>query len=195
MKFNKILLIVALVSINAMCQGLDVNELASRYGVQDGSIDVSTVNDIVMNIGNSTDNYNSSPELLALSGVLRAKLTATGDTTQAGLGGSANFGSLFPYYTTDVANQLKIVVDASSSPEQRKRAAQLIYISQWMGLVHEANNTPLSESIQHDINNARRSVDNAGILLYADQLDSASAGVYQTPSGAKRHLVELGATL
>lgn len=177
------MLVAILATVGINCFGLDVNILATDYGVQNESIDRGVVEDILRFIANSANNYDTDTALDVLSSVLRAQLTAKGDTTLAGLGSSTNFATLFPFYTADVANQLKIVLDANSTPAQRSRAAKLIIVSQWMGAIHQVNGTALSGSIENDINGARRH-DNATALLYA-----AFEGTPQTV----KDLLDLGA--
>ena len=167
MKFNKGLLVIALISMAGTCLA-DVNTLAANYGVQNNSIDQAGLNEALSILSLSdakfNDNSTKAADIRAVSAVLRAQLS--NNTTIDNIGNTDAFAKLFPFYTSDVVTQFKILLAGDTSAINRATAAKLIKISQWMGKQHAENGTITTGSIGNDINGAKRH-DGAAALHYA----------------------------
>ncbi len=89
-------LLVAFLATVSMQSMADINSLVADYGVQNARLDEAGLQEL-LTILESAGSFDTDPNALAASSVLRAQLTADGDTTLAGLGrGESAFNSLFP---------------------------------------------------------------------------------------------------
>lgn len=88
-------LLVAFLATASMQSMADINSLVADYGVQNARLDEAGLQELLTILG-SAGSFDTDPTALAASSVLRAQLTADGDTTLAGLGrGESAFNNLF----------------------------------------------------------------------------------------------------
>lgn len=189
MKINLSLFILTLFVFTGSFVSADLNSLVTNYGVQSNAINMEGLNEALDLLG-TYGSYGDDANARAISAILRAQFSR--DTTQADLGNSDTFRTMFPYYSSDVTAQFKSLVDHTSTLESRRKAIDLILVSQWLGKVHLANGSAISESILNDINGVTRQ-DGANALVYALQLNNDSAGEYKTPINGIEALSRLGA--
>jgi len=182
----KRILLVALVATATMnCLALLDNGTVVALGLQGATTSPDKLVALAKDVVDLDGDFNSNTAKLARSSAIRNLTTALGDTTLAGIGNSSNFADLFPYYTNDVANQFKVLLDANSTPKQQAEAYKLIAVSQFLGQANQSNGITPTDSIRNDVMNSKRS-DGAGILLHALTGDTSSQQLI--PS-----LIELGA--
>ena len=122
MKFNKSLLIVALVSINALCFGSDIRDLAERFGLQNNNIDKESTKAVLVYA--SSGMFSLEPDALAASSIIRAQFTKIGDSTLNGLGQGDAFARLFNN-NQHAAYLLKELVGINPSLDRSKIIGEL----------------------------------------------------------------------
>jgi hypothetical protein len=156
MKINLSLFILTLSAFTgSFVSAADINSLVGTFGVQNRAADRDAINAINRNaLGVTNFNGADAVNARAASSMVRAQLTANGDTTLSGIGTSDNFSTLYPFYTADVARLLKVIYDPNSTVAQRDEAIKLVDVSQWLGWISQSNNAATTGNIKADINGA-----------------------------------------
>jgi hypothetical protein len=76
-----------------------------------------------------------------------------------------HFNSLFKYYKDEVVDEFKILLDLSIDKKRRKKAADIIKASQYVGAYLETNEIQTTSKLIYDIQNLHRSDGKVSVLM------------------------------